>query len=242
MTRREPATACQVVLRRLLLSVGLLVTSGVAGAAPGSYTIETRSATSLTDSTLELNCNYLNVLGELNVGNGAVKSANDITITAGVIRSQAGTINAGGSWINNGRFFAGTGTVNLTGECATAPVKVTGNNQFCNVNLGSGQDYVFPAGMSTVVNCNLDLGSGNTLVSSGDQTAFIVLGPGANVNGSANLDNVVIGLPPSARTQPVPTLSEYALMLLSLLMAIAGAVTLRRGSLSPARTHTGPES
>lgn len=215
------------LLRPLFAAAALGLAIGAA-AAPGSYTIGSAARTDVTGSTLELNCNYLNVRGELTVGNGTVRSANDVTITSGRINGGSGTINAEASWFNNGTFVAGTGTVVFSGQCATAPIRVTGNNQFCNLTLGNGQTIVFPPGRLTTVNCKLDLGSGNTLNSGGGQTAFIALGPGATVTGNAQLNNVVIGPPLPSSTRSVPTLSEYALMLLSMLLAGTAIATMRQ--------------
>ncbi len=241
MRRGEPVTRTRRGLPRAFIAAALCAAAS-ANAVPGSYTIQAKASTYTTASILELNCNYLNVLGELNVVNGQVRSANDITINGGQINGGSGTINAGASWFNNGKFVAGTGTVVFTGQCATAPVQVTGINQFCNLTLGSGQSLVFPPGQSTVVNCNLDLGSGNTLTSSDKQTAVIVLGPGATVTGEAKLDNVVIGPPLPTGTQPVPTLSEYALVLLSMLLAGTAATRLRRRPEPLAGARRRPES
>jgi len=224
-----------------VLGVAALAASVSAAAAPGSYTIESKATTYTTNSTIDLNCNYLNVQGELNVVNGQIKSANDITISGGQINGGSGTINAGANWFNNGKYVAGTGTIAFTGQCATAPIQVTGNNQFCNLTLGSGQNFVFPPGQSTTVNCNLDLGSGNTLTSGGKPTAIITLGPGATVTGGATLDNVIIGPPFPTSATPVPTLSEYALMLLSLLLAATAAKTMRPRPLLRTRVRRRPE-
>jgi len=228
-------------LLRAVLGVAALGASIGAAAVPGSYTIESKAATYTTNSTIELNCNYLNVRGELNVVNGQIKSANDITISGGQINGGSGTINAGANWFNNGKYVAGTGTVVFTGQCATAPIQVTGSNQFCNLTLGSGQNLVFPPGQSTTVNCNLDLGNGNTLTSGGKPTAIITLGPGATVTGGATLDNVIIGPPFPTSATPVPTLSEYALMLLSMLLAATAAATMRKRPLLRTRIRRRPE-
>lgn len=186
--------------------------------------------------TMNLGCSTLNVQGTFNVNSGQLSGAGGVTIAAtGTVNGQ-GTMSVSGNWSNSGAFAPGTGTVVFTDGCAVGPIQITGTTVFNNLTLTSsnGRTFVIPAGANVTVNGTLTLlgasGQPISLVSSAGQTAVINLGPSAHVvQNFVNVGgNVQIGALSSP--QSIPTLNEYGLIILSLLLAGA---TFWRGRVTP---------
>lgn len=183
--------------------------------------------------SLGLACTALNVLGSMQVGSGQVDEASSVDIAAGgTLDGGSGTITVSGDWSNSGTFVAGSGTVVLTDTCSNSPTTLSGASVFNNLTLSSsnGHTFVIPAGTNLTVNGILTLqGTTNLpiqLVSSSGQPAIIALGPQATVVGAntAASNNVQIG---SQAMQPIPTLGEWAMIVLASLVA-ALPLALRR--------------
>ncbi|MFZ4478758.1 MAG: IPTL-CTERM sorting domain-containing protein [Rhodoferax sp.] len=176
--------------------------------------------------SMNLGCVPLNVQGAFNIGSGQVSNTGNVSIGAGGnLNGGQGTLSVSGNWSNGGTFVAGTGTVVFTDGCASGPIQFTGTTQFNNLTLSSntGRNFIFPPGSVVTITGTLTLqgtpGQPINLLTAGGQTTF-VMAPGAQLvsNNASGFyvdqnGNVIIG-PPS-----IPTLSEYGLMLLSLLMA-----------------------
>lgn len=175
-------------------------------------------------SSMSLACTALTVQGTFNVGPGLVFNTGDVGIgVGGIINGGQGLLSMSGNWSNTGTFNAGTGTVVFTDGCAAGPLTLTGTTVFNNLTLTSanGRTFVMPAGSNITVLGTLTLQGANGqaihLISSSGQTAIINLGPNSNVVSSYfDTNDVQIGATP----QSIPTLSEYGLMLLALLMAM----------------------
>lgn len=202
----------------LLLSVpyasaALVVPSGASLSIPSS-------------GGLDLGCTDLNVQGDLSVGPGQISQATSIGIgAAGTLDGGSGSITLSGDWTNDGTFVPGTSTVILADGCGSAPVLLNGNTVFHNLTLtsGSGRTFIVPSGSHITVTGTLTLlglpGQPIQLTSSGPQTAFIALGPDAQVVRS-NVTvppNVVIGAAASAAA--IPALSRAGLLGLAALLA-----------------------
>ena len=194
--------------------------------------------------SMNLGCVALNVLGSFNLNSGQVSNTGDVSIGAGGnLNGGQGTLSVSGNWSNSGTFIAGTGTVIFTDGCAAGPLQITGSSVFNNLTLGSGngRTFVIPAGANITVNGVLTLqgtsGQPITLVSSSGQLAIINLGPSAQVTSNfANVSsNVQIGA--AASVQGIPTLSEYGLIILSLLMAGSALWQGRRGTFNATRKN-----
>lgn len=192
--------------------------------------------------SMNLGCTALTVQGTFNVNSGQVSSTGDVSIAAtGTVNGGQGTVSVSGNWSNVGTFDPGTGTVVFTDGCAVGPLQITGTTVFNNLTLTStnGRSFVMPAGSNITVNGVLTLqgtaGQPIALVSSSGQTAIINLGPQAQViRNFANVNgNVQIGA--IATAQSIPTLSEYGLIVLSLLMAGTALSQCRRGSFNAKR-------
>lgn len=219
------------VFRKTAMGFLLLALAGQAGAA---ITVPPGGSLALpSGGALNLGCTDLNVQGNVAVGPGQINQAATVGIAAtGVLDGGSGIINAGGNWNNSGVFIPGSGTVVFGDGCSAAPVQVTGNTTFNNLTLSStgGRIFVIPAGYNITVNGALTLqgtpGLPIQLVSSSGQTAYIALGPNANVvSSNANVHpNVQIGAAPA---QAIPALGEYGFIILTLLLA---AVAARPGS------------
>jgi hypothetical protein len=165
----------------LLLPLAPAASAQVTVPAGGSLSIPAGGA-------LNLGCVDLNVQGNVAIlGAGQIGAATLSIAAAGILQGGSGTITVGGNWINLGSFVAGSGTVVLTGGCATGAVQLTGNSIFSNLALTSatGRTFVIPAGHRITVRGVLTLqgvpGLPIQLVSSSAQIAFIALGGGAQL-------------------------------------------------------------
>lgn len=185
--------------------------------------------------TLGMGCNTLDVQGLFNVSAGQVSNAGNVSIGGtGTVNGGSGTISLSGNWSNNGSFLPGTGSVVITDGCATGQIQITGATVFNNLTLTStsGRTFVLPAGTNITVNGTLTLqgtsGQPIQLISSSGQTAVVNLGPQAQVirNFATVPGTVQIGAPTSP--QSIPTLSEFSMMILSLLLVVTA---LGRGHL-----------
>lgn len=192
--------------------------------------------------SMNLGCTALTVQGIFNVS-GQVSSIGDVDIgVGGNINGEQGTLTVSGNWNNSGTFNAGTGNVVFTDGCAVGPLKLSGTAVFNNLTLTSanGRTFVIPAGSNITVLGTLTLqgvsGQPIHLISSSGQTAIINLGPNAQVIRSYVDVNphVQIGAAP----QGIPTLGEYGLILLALLVALTTFWQGQLGALNPKRKNT----
>lgn len=92
----------------------------------------------------------------MNINNATLTVSNDVLIN-GTLTENAGSINVGGNWTNNGMFTAGLGTVNfIDGQ---SPVSITGNSTFNNFSAvtTAGKELQFQAGSEQTILNNLNL-------------------------------------------------------------------------------------
>lgn len=224
----QPATGKQSSRRRVRWGLAALLLL----AGPAAYADYVVEAGAYMDEggTVLLSCDHaLTIAGELDLTGPGIFDPNDTTINGGgLLDGGSGILRVGGDWTNQGIFNPGASTVQLTGACTGgAPVVLTGQTSFCHLDLsGAGITYVIPAGQNITVNRSLTLGNNTQLVSSGPARAYITLGSGATISGSYTSSTVQItqnGLPSTA---PIPTLGEYGLIALILLL---GGIVARRG-------------
>lgn len=223
---------CGVVLAMALCSSALAQVNVPAGA-----TINVPSG-----GTMSLGCTALNVQGSFNVNAGQVTNTGDVSIaTVGTVNGGQGTMSVSGNWNNSGTFVPGSGSVIFTDGCAPGPLQITGTTVFNNLTLSSsnGRTFVIPAGANITVNGTLTLqgtsGQPLQLVSSSGELAIIRLGPSAQVfQNYGNLSSKVqIG-----SVTGIPTLSEYGLIILALLMAGSALWRGRDGTFGAKRKKT----
>jgi hypothetical protein len=176
--------------------------------------------------SMNLGCTALNVQGAFNVNSGQVSNISNVSIgNTGNLNGGQGALSVSGNWSNSGTFVPGTGTVIFTDGCASGPIQFAGTTQFNNLTLSSstGRNFIFPPGSVVTITGTLTLqGTPEqpiNLLSAGGQSTFVMASGAQLVSNNATgfyVDqngNLIIG-PPS-----IPTLSEYGLILLSLLMA-----------------------
>lgn len=215
-----------MALRKTMLGIFSLlwianpVSAQVTIPVAGSFTLPLGGA-------LTLGCSDLGIQGNFSVGAGQIAQAANLSIAvSGLLDGGQGTINVGTSWSNAGTFIPGTSTVIFGDGCGAAPFLLTGSTTFNNLTLtsASGRTFVIPAGHNITVNGTLTLqgvpGLPIQLVSSSGQTAYIALGAGAQVvsSNATVLPNVQIG-----NANAIPTLSQYGLAVLVLLLAASMA-------------------
>ena len=228
----------QSLCRRILAVAALCL--GLATPAWAQFTIGSGATFDVpAGGTYDTACTSVEVDGVLNVSSGVFSTGSNFNIAGtGVVNDTAGTVMVGGDFSSTGTFNAGTGTVTLTDGCVGNTTHLSGTLVFQNLTLSSttGRTFVIPAGSSVTVLGTLTLqgtpGQNIQLVSSGGGTAVITLGPAATVNRNfvTVAGNVQIGAA-AATTHSIPTLSEYGLMLLSLLLGLT-AIGYRRREMS----------
>lgn len=200
----------------------------------------------------DLACSDLLVAGTLNLDGGQVINVRHVNIQpGGVVNGNTGLISIYGNWSNGGNFAAGNSTISFADNaaCSTGST-ISGNTTFRAVNFISaiGKTYTFAAGSTQYVTGVLSISGTATLpinfVSSvPGQLAYIDLS-GVQLIGNVAVDGVGASgqwLAPGATNrnasgvaprwfgqgEPVPTLNDAALVLLTLFMLLAG-VRLRR--------------
>lgn len=225
-----------IAMRGALLGlVGLL---SLVGTAFGEMTVPVGSTVTVPGGGgLDLGCLALTIQGNVVVGGGQISQAAPLDIaTTGVLDGGSGNIGVGGNWNNAGTFIPGSGTVVISNGCGSAQVQLTGNTVFNNLTLTStnGGIFVIPTGHSITVNGRLTLqgvpGQSIRLISSSGQTAYVTLGPGAQVVPLYAMvqADVQIGAG-TGGAQGIPTLGEYGLLILALLLGGSAAIQGRAG-------------
>ena len=195
--------------------------------------------------SMNLGCTALNVQGSFNVNSGQVSGIGNVNIgNTGNLNDGSGTLSVSGNWNNSGTFVPGTGTVIFTDGCASGPIQFTGTTTFNNLTLSSstGRSFIFPPGSAVTITGTLTLqGTPEqpiTLHTAGNQST-LVMAPGSqlvsnNASGYYVDQNgdVIIG-----NNYSIPTLSEYGLIMLSLLMALTVLWHARGGSFGAKRKN-----
>lgn len=175
--------------------------------------------------SMDISCTSLDLQGTLNLGGGTFSSDSNAVFASGSdITGTGGTISLGGNLSANGT-NTGDNTLVLRDGCnAGNTSQLSGTITVQNLVLQSttGRTFVLPQGANITVLGALTLQGTAAqpvqLTSSGG-TAVINLGPNATV--TRNFANVPANVQIGAVTSPaaIPTLSEYGLVLLSLLLA-----------------------
>ncbi|MFP5446751.1 IPTL-CTERM sorting domain-containing protein [Acidovorax sp. Leaf73] len=172
--------------------------------------------------------------GTLNIG-GTLSVDSDVTFgSSAIVSGSNGIISVGGNLSATGPIDTGNNTVVLRDGCIGNTSQISGNFVFQNLTLSSttGRTFVIPAGANITVLGTLTLqgapGQNIQLVSSGGGTAVINLGPGATVTRNNATVNGGVQIGGAAAATNIPTLSEYGLMLMALLMGLAALWHQRR--------------
>lgn len=224
-------------MSRLLAGLAMALSLCAPAAAQSSYPPGS-SLDVPTGGSMDLGCLTLDMGGTLNLSGGTLTVDTDVNFGASaVVTGTSGTLSVGGNISASGSVDIGNNSVVLRDGCDPGnSTQISGNFVFQNLTLTSttGRTFVIPAGVNITVLGTLTLqgapGQNIQLVSSGGGTAVITLGPSATVNSNNATVNagVQIGAAPSATN--IPTLSEYGLMLMALLMGLATLWQQRRGA------------
>lgn len=206
----------------------------------------------------DLACTDVIVAGTLLVQSGSLVNVRHLTIQpGGTIDGGSGLIELGGDWTNGGTFTAGTGQVDFRDLCGLTSVVIAGSTTFNDVSFVTsiGKNFSFLTGTTQTVGGKLEIAGTAPLpirfrTTSSGVTAFINLLPGGtqaiqhvgvtdvwatgqwlapnltNEGGGGNA-NRWFGLP-RGKVTPVPTLDDAALAFVALMLALAGAMHLRR--------------
>ncbi|GAA6118257.1 IPTL-CTERM sorting domain-containing protein [Acidovorax sp. FG27] len=183
------------------------------------------SSLDVAGGAIDIGCTSLDLQGTLNLGGGTFSSDSDAIFASGSdITGTGGTISLGGNLSANGT-NTGNNTLVLRDGCNVGNTsQLSGTITVQNLVLQSttGRTFVLPQGANITVLGALTLQGTAAqpvqLTSSGG-TAVINLGPNATV--TRNFANVPANVQIGAATSPaaIPTLSEFGLVLLSLLLA-----------------------
>lgn len=214
------------ILRQLIVMVGFFC--GLLAPAWAQFNIPSGGAFDVPGGTVDMGCLAVEVEGALSITAGQFSTTSNLNIAGtGAFNGSGGVLAVGGDLSNAGSFNAGAGTVMLTDGCVGNTSQLSGTMVFQNLTLSSttGRTFVVPAGSNITVLGTLTLqgapGQSIQLVSSGGGTAVINLGAGATVSRSFTTvaGNVQIGAAQVAAS--IPTLSEYGIMLLVLILGLA---------------------
>ncbi|CAM3772419.1 IPTL-CTERM sorting domain-containing protein [Paracidovorax anthurii] len=178
---------------------------------------------------IDIACTSLDMQGTLNMNGGTLNVDSSATFGSGAtVTGSNGTISVGGDLILSGPLDAGNNTLVLRDGCDPGnTTQLSGTLVVQNLVLQSttGRAFVLPAGANITVLGTLTLQGTSTQpvqLASASGTAVINLGPSATVTRTfASVpSSVQIGAATSTVIS-IPTLSEYGLMLLSLLLGAA---------------------
>jgi hypothetical protein len=184
---------------------------------------------------------------------------------AGVVNGGTGLIEVNGNWSNGGSFVAGAGTVDFRENCGGAPATISGNTTFSTVSFATltGKNYFFAVGSTQTVTSLLQISgtAANPIQfhsTSTPQVAFLdLLGTGtqqiqnvgvtdvwatgqhlaanqANDGGGGN-DQGWFGAVIAAGAAAIPTLGNFSLAALAVLLALVTALHERRRRAFPVR-------
>lgn len=193
----------------------------------------------------DLGCLSLDMQGALNLNGGTLSVDTSATFGNGsTVTGTGGLLSIGGSLIASGNLNTGTNSLVLRDGCDSGNTsQISGNIVVQNLTLTSntGRTFVLPAGANITVLGTLTIQGApgqNVQLVSASGTAVINLSPGATVlrNFASVPPTVQIGPVPASSFTSIPTLNEYGLALLSLLIAL-GAVFKGRTAHKRATPH-----
>lgn len=195
-------------------------------------------------STLDLSCSSLSMDGTLNLNGGLLTMDQGAVFGNGSqVTGSGGALSVGGDFATAAPLDLGTNSLTLRDGCNGGnSSQITGTIVVQNLTLSSttGRTFVLPAGANITVLGTLTLqgapGQPVQLASAGG-TAVINLGPSATVSRnfatvppSVQIGAVAVALAPTA----IPTLDEWALLILSAALALVGMRVVRQRKFLPA--------
>ncbi|MHB8448556.1 MAG: hypothetical protein ACYC9P_11605 [Rudaea sp.] len=212
--------------------------------------VPTGATFALGGDSLDLGNTSLQVGGSFAVGSGSAQNIDSVSIlSGGTLDGGSGSLTLFGDWSNAGTFTAGSGTVNFV-DGGIAQSNIGGNSTFASTSFVSatGKNYIFAVGTTQSVSGLLTiLGTSTQGIQFRSSTAGQVANIDLLAGGSQNIDFVGVsdvhatgqplaptktndggtgnatgwfGAAVGANTAPTPALSDIALLLLALLIAV----------------------
>ncbi len=187
-------------------------------------------------------CLDVDMQGTLNFSGGTLFAESVNFGSSAAVTGSNGVLAVGGNLSAASPINTGNNDVVLGDGCIGNTSQISGNFVFQNLTLTSttGRTFVIPAGANITVLGTLTLqgapGQNIQIVSSGGGTAVINLGPGATVTRNNATVNGGVQIGGAAAATNIPTLSEYGLMLMALLMAMAAFWQHRRNQTTSSRS------
>lgn len=188
-------------------------------------TVVTGSTYTLSGSQSSMACTNVSVQGTLNVGSTDISQVNSIDISSGgQVFAGNSTISLSRNWSNNGTFSPGNSTVLINDLCASGASEISGNTTFNNLTISSqtGRNFFLTNGAVITVSGILRIEGTQanpiTLTTRAGQSATIQLLPNAqiiNSHGSVGTPISIVQI-----GQPIPTLSQLMMILLSAMMVL----------------------
>ncbi|MXN32862.1 MAG: IPTL-CTERM sorting domain-containing protein [Delftia sp. 67-8] len=178
---------------------------------------------------VDLSCSALDMQGTLDLGGALTVDSSATFASTAAITNSGGTLSVGGDLQINGSLNAGNNTIELRDGCDpgnTSQLSGTLVVQNLTIRSSTGRTFVLPVGANITVLGTLTVEGvpGQPVVlQAASGTAVINLGPGATVvrTNATVPPTVQIGAGPGPSAAAIPTLSEYGLVLLSVLMGLA---------------------
>ena len=237
-------------LTRRVATAGVLLFALLSGAATrAGVIIPAGGVINLGGGALNSACADLIVSGSLVTGSAPINNVRNVVIqNGGVLDAGASTLSVGGGWSNNGSFIAGASQVNFVDGCSSTSL-ISGNTTFSGLGFASsvGKTWVFASGSTqTVQRLTIQGLAGLPLQlrsSTPGQIAYINLTGTQSVAHLGVTDLSASGLPLAPNLineggsntsrwfgEPdyaqVPTLTDFALLILVLLIGAIAARTL----------------
>lgn len=109
-------------------------------------------------ASIDFDCADVAVAGRLDVEDGMLSGIGRFA-NSGTVTSDAGAIEVGGDWINQGQFSAGTGSVHFSDRCDRPQATIASATTFATLDIGSdrGKLYRFAAGQTQSISTALRL-------------------------------------------------------------------------------------
>lgn len=192
--------------------IALAVLMALNSAAFAQVNVPTNTQFNLPAGGMNLGCAGLNVAGTYSIGSSQVLNTGNVGIqTGGTVNAGSGTLQVTGNWSNNGNFIPGTSTVTFAGSCSGGPQIIDGPNTTTFYNLTLPNGLICRQQLKYVI-----------------VTGVLTMPAGA-------IPPCITVLSETPTVQGIPTLSEWAMILLSLLI---GGGVLWRGRTGPFTAKT----
>lgn len=179
--------------------------------------------------TVDLACTTLDMQGTLELNGGLLTSDSSASFGAGAsVTGSGGTISVGGNLDISGALTLSGNSLELRDGCDSGNTTVLSGTlvvQNLTIRTGTNRLFILPDGANITVLGTLRIqgvGGLPARLEAASGTAVITLAPGANlVRSNASIPPTVQINQTASTIAPIPTLGQYGLIALSLLMGLA---------------------